>query len=99
MGNKSYIKGRNFEYRVKKYYENKGYYVIRSAGSHGIFDLIAISNTKVLGIQCRVNKKIKKDEIEKMAEFETKYGITPVIAYRNGKKLIIEPISFPQNNP
>jgi len=36
---KQYIKGRRFEYRVKKYFEEKGYYVIRSAGSHGIFGL------------------------------------------------------------
>ena len=40
----NYIRGRNFEYRVKKLLEKKGYIVFRTAGSHGLFDLIGIKN-------------------------------------------------------
>jgi Archaeal holliday junction resolvase (hjc). len=44
--NKNYIKGRNKEYRIKRKLEKEGYYVIRSAGSHSYFDLIAINKEK-----------------------------------------------------
>jgi len=42
----NYIRGRNFEYRVKKLLEKKGYIVFRTAGSHGLFDLIAVRHIK-----------------------------------------------------
>jgi Archaeal holliday junction resolvase (hjc). len=44
--NKNYIKGRNKEYRIKRRLEKEGYYVIRSAGSHSYFDLVAINKEK-----------------------------------------------------
>ena len=44
MVNKNYIAGRRFEYKVKKYYEDKGYTVLRTSGSHGFADLIAVRN-------------------------------------------------------
>lgn len=40
MGNYRYVKGRRFEHQVRKWYESKGYTVIRSAGSKGKIDLI-----------------------------------------------------------
>lgn len=53
-------KGIRYEYQIKDLLTDEGYYVIRSAGSHGLFDLIAInvSEKKILLIQC---KKIAKD--------------------------------------
>ncbi len=33
------IKGRRFEYSVEKYLETEGWIVMRTAGSHGPFDL------------------------------------------------------------
>ena len=38
----NYVRGRNFEYRVKELLEKEGYIVFRTAGSHGLFDLIAM---------------------------------------------------------
>jgi len=43
MGNKRYIAGRNFEYKIKKWFEKDGSIVIRSAGSHSMFDLVVLS--------------------------------------------------------
>lgn len=50
-----YKKGVAFERRIKYWLEEKGYYVIRSAGSHGIFDLIAIPKNRmeIYGIQLK----------------------------------------------
>jgi len=50
----NYSKGANFERRVKKRLEKLGYYVIRAAGSHGTFDLVAFkAHRRPLGIQCK----------------------------------------------
>jgi len=98
----NYHRGRNFEYRVKKYLEEKGYFVVRSAGSHGIFDLIAIEKLDygvsydnfVYGIQCRVDGKVKKEEIEEMKKIYENFGIIPIIAFRDGKKLAFKNVYF-----
>jgi hypothetical protein len=49
MPNKRYIAGRNFEYKVKRELESLGWYVIRSAGSKSLFDLIGIKIQRIEG--------------------------------------------------
>lgn len=44
MPNANYTKGRRWEYALKKQWEANGYMVLRTAGSHGPFDLVAIKN-------------------------------------------------------
>jgi len=46
MPNKNYQRGRAYEYKEKKIWEEMGYFVIRSAGSHSLFDLVAFPITK-----------------------------------------------------
>lgn len=56
---KTYIKGRRYEYIIKKDLEESGYLVIRSAGSHSPFDLIAIpinSEGSIRAIQVKTGK-------------------------------------------
>ena len=45
MPNRNYIRGRQHEYDVKTLLEKAGYTVVRSAGSHSLFDLVAIKRT------------------------------------------------------
>lgn len=79
MPNANYIRGANFERKIKKEYEQNGYYVMRSSGSKGIADLIAIkihqpnlSGQKpepwVVLIQCGEDIKEKKDKLKTLAE-------------------------------
>jgi Holliday junction resolvase len=58
MVNKNYIKGRNYEYKIKKLYELAGFTVLRTAGSHGFADLIAVrmETKEVIFIQCKAGK-------------------------------------------
>lgn len=88
MPNKNYISGRNFEYRVKKRFEKKGFYVFRSAGSKSKIDLIAISWNRVLLIQCKHNSSPfpKDDEIK---ELLTKLAFPFILAYNEKRKLIL----------
>jgi len=95
--NKKYIKGRNFEYQVKKYFEDKKYFVVRAAGSKGIADLVAIPHafdkTQLypLIVQCKnMNyKKVKKSELEKFYIFALLHECEPVLAARDGKKMVL----------
>ena len=76
MVNKHYLAGSNFERRVKKYLEDKDFYVARTAGSHGSFDLIAIPRnnvSEILLIQCKIRSPLKK-EYDKLKE--AKFGFT-----------------------
>jgi Holliday junction resolvase len=45
--NKAYQKGYRFELRVKKHFEQKGYYVVRKYASKGAEDLIAIKRALI----------------------------------------------------
>lgn len=52
--NPNYVAGRAFEYARKKHWEKEGYLVMRTAGSHGAFDLIAVKDNSVpFFIQCK----------------------------------------------
>ena len=52
----NYQAGASIERRVKEKLEAKGYYVIRSAGSHGVADLVVITPTLVELIQIKAYK-------------------------------------------
>jgi hypothetical protein len=64
MPNKQYLKGRRFEYKRKAAWEKRGYSVMRTAGSHGAFDLIAVPVRNPVAvvelIQCKVTGTLKK---------------------------------------
>ena len=85
----NYKIGRNFEYRVKRYYEEQGYYVVRSYASKGPADLYCMKNkgkglTKVLLIQCKNYKgKLKEHEIEGLQLLAQATGGTPVHVWKN----------------
>lgn len=54
MTNRNYVAGRALEYRRKAHYAEHCDTVLRTAGSHGPFDLIALTEGEpVLLIQCK----------------------------------------------
>jgi hypothetical protein len=68
MPNSNYRKGRRMEYAAKKILEAGGYTVIRAAGSHGPFDLVAVDWSGVILIQVKADCKISKQELDKMSK-------------------------------
>lgn len=58
MPNKNYQRGRRFEWEVKKDLESQGWIVVRTAGSHGLWDIIAFRDIggeiRARLIQCKV---------------------------------------------
>jgi hypothetical protein len=66
MANKNYVAGRRVEYLMKQELEDWGYYVIRSAGSKGAFDLAAFDQTELFNHPVRlIQLKAVKTEAEK----------------------------------
>lgn len=53
MPNRNYLVGRALEYSEKKQLEEEGWEVLRTSGSHGRFDLIAIKGQTILLIQLK----------------------------------------------
>jgi Holliday junction resolvase len=69
MQNKNYLSGRRKEYELKKMLENQNFTVLRTAGSKGVFDLIAFDTDSIRFIQVkssRRKKKTYKQEIERL---------------------------------
>ena len=55
--NSNYIRGRAFEYKRMKEWREWGYTCMRTAGSHGFADIIAVkAGRPVEFIQCKVTK-------------------------------------------
>lgn len=53
-----YGNGTKFEYAVRDWYVKRGYTVIRAAGSHGPFDLLAFDEQgDVHLVQCKVERR------------------------------------------
>ena len=68
----NYERGRNFEYRVKKFFESLGYFVVRSAGSHTMCDLVCLKPdlldmcSTVRLVQCKYGDSyMSKGEVER----------------------------------
>ena len=58
-----YAKGRRIEYEIMYMMQKKGYYVIRSAGSHGMIDVVAIRKGEVRLIQAKTKKSSLSEDI------------------------------------
>jgi len=75
----NYRRGYDAERKAKEKLEGEGYYVMRSAGSHGQFDLIAIGSMEVLAIQVK-RSKVNKIHYPEMDEL--KFWIFPPIVHK-----------------
>ncbi len=76
-------RGSNFERRIKKWLEDRGWTVFRSAGSQSAADLIALRpGIIVLAVQCKASHKpaLKKDEIAGLLDLQDLGAITLVIS-------------------
>lgn len=68
MPNRNYIAGRSFEYKTKRLLEEGGYLVIRAAGSHGPYDLMAIHPGEP--VRCIQVKRVQKEGAMKRLFFD-----------------------------
>jgi hypothetical protein len=57
-----YARGAAFERRVMVDLEELGYYVVRSAGSHSVIDVVALAYQVTLGVQVKLDGRCDPDE-------------------------------------
>jgi Holliday junction resolvase len=80
----NYRRGYTFELRVKRSLEKRGYFVVRSSGSHGPVDLLAVSKDgKILGIQCKLDGYLPPKEFRKLLVLASRYPVVLYLASKN----------------
>ena len=87
----NYNKGRAFEYKVKQLLEERGFYVVRSAGSHGIVDLVAIGKEQVNLVQCKSDGRISPADRDCLSSLtRLMIDLVPVLAVNEKGKVRFE---------
>jgi Holliday junction resolvase len=77
----AYAKGRGFEQRARVRLEERGYFVVRSAGSKTPVDLVAIkSGEQPLFVQCKSGaRSLSRAQRLVFADFARELGAVPVL--------------------
>jgi Holliday junction resolvase len=91
MVNKGYERGRAFEYKMVTYFKRRGYYVTRSAGSHGAADLVAVKkNQRPIFVQCKTGAaKVDMEEHNKLFHAALAAGARAIIVSKEARKPVI----------
>ena len=91
MPNKRYESGVRFERRVMGDLAERGYYCLRSAGSHSMIDVVAIGQ-EVLLVQCKTDGVLSSKDKENLLALEAE-GRVAILASRVNRKLIYKKLS------
>lgn len=87
MANKHYLSGRRKEYQAMEKLRNDGYEVSRSAGSHGVWDVVAVGFGITRLIQVKSNCKISNEDLSQFKKLSCGQGtIKEVWTYEKGNK-------------
>lgn len=79
----NYSRGAAAERRVKKYFEERGFFVVRSAGSHSPVDLVALRDGRVTLVQVKSGQgRMSRAEVEKFCRLGQQYGAYSVVIAR-----------------
>lgn len=78
-----YARGAAFERQVKRQLEDMGWIVIRSAGSHGIADLVAcLKGSAPMFVSCRIHGVLGPLEREQLHDAAARAGAIVRLAHR-----------------
>lgn len=93
-GRTPYQLGRAFEGAIRGRLQRRGYYVMRSHGSKGIIDLLAVGRpclekgVVALFIQCKRRGSIGTEEWNKLYELAQEYDAWPVMCQKLSEKTV-----------
>jgi len=85
---RNYEKGRRLEYVLKEQLERQGCFVVRSAGSRGPADLVAIKGGKATLIQVQKRSHLPKEKENALKLAAKKAGCDAYLAYRVQRKWV-----------
>lgn len=75
-----YSDGRRLEYATQAKAEADGYWTMRSPGSKGLVDVIAIKPGEILFIQCKKSRPIGPEERANLRDLAARLGAIPLEA-------------------
>ena len=90
-----YARGADFERRVKKDLEVHGYLAVRSAGSHGAVDIMAVGPDSILLIQCKLKGVISPADRAELVALAEKYDAEAVLCLRESGAICYRVYSKP----
>ena len=82
----NYRNGGDLERAAKKHLETEGYYVVKSAGSKGLADLVALKRGETLLIQCKTRGTMTRAARMALRMLALRVGATPLLCswYKEG---------------
>lgn len=92
----NYRNGSAMERRTKANLERDGYFVIKSAGSKGAADLVAIKAGEILLVQCKLDSYVAPGEWNRLWELSRSIGAVPVVV---GRGQTVMRITGPKTRP
>lgn len=95
----TYQRGRYWEYRVRDYFRNKGYFVWRSPASKGPADLIAIKKGEIILVQCKISGSLSAKERNELETLAKSVGAKALLAQRNGRKIVLRDVFKIEKRP
>ena len=87
---KLYKKGRTFEYFIMNKKRKDGFFCMRSAGSKGFADIIAIKKGRIEFIQAKIGTSMQKAEREGLISLAVSVGAIPLFIQKVGRGKIRE---------
>lgn len=94
---KAYQRGRDFEYRVKRDMESRGYMVLRSPASKSKVDLYCIKLGELVFIQCKLHGQIGVSEWNEFLELCTSVGALPILAETKDRAILYSEVVAPKD--
>ena len=92
--NRNYVVGRRFEYIIMDLWRERGYEVVRSAGSHSSADLVAFRpDRKPEFVQCKV---VKTETQAKGLIKKFRASVIPSLFYHQGLAIKVKGTTIPQ---
>ena len=85
----SYERGRNAEYTVKRMLQDKGYFVLRSAGSHTPIDLLAGNGKDRLAVQVKYGGSLSAEAKKELLKLAKTFDATPILTRRKKGRWIL----------
>lgn len=89
----NYTRGRAFEYAIKHDLDSRGFWTLRSAGSHGIVDLVAVSldgEGTLLFVQAKRDGRISPADRKILCNIAALASAHPILASKATGALIYQ---------
>lgn len=81
--------GANFELQIMAHLKQRGYDVLRSSGSRGAVDVVAIGDRHILMVQAKItNPVISPAERKAVRAIAARADAVPLVAYRDNGKVL-----------